>query len=189
MSDAVSIGSNTGSAYKIPLLPRPPRTAQEIEELRQRRMSSDSNASISRSIKSRDDESSSDSDAASSKKPMSYRKRDEAVTTGYAVGNDESNKTTTERRQSTESDYLLELPDEDDSAPLPEFNEKTELKQYSDGSYSVVALVRQPFRAPHELYKNALQKMTEVRTWTECLVKLVDVPAKPDPKETDPEKK
>jgi hypothetical protein len=78
------------------------------------------------------------------------------------------------RKASVESEYLLELPDEDDSAPLAEFNDKSELKQYSDGSYSCTALVRQPFRTPQLLYKNALQKMTEVRSWTECLVRLVD---------------
>jgi len=35
-------------------------------------------------------------------------------------------------------------------------------------------LVRQPFRSPNLIVKNAFQKMTEVRSWTECLVKLVD---------------
>ena len=37
-----------------------------------------------------------------------------------------------------------------------------------------MVLVRQPFRSPNLIVKNAFQKMTEVRSWTECLVKLVD---------------
>ena len=37
-----------------------------------------------------------------------------------------------------------------------------------------MVLVRQPFPDAKLMYKNVLAKMTEVRTWTECLVKLVD---------------
>jgi hypothetical protein len=56
-SDAGSIVSSSSNLNRIvPLLPRPPRTAAEIEELRLRRLSSDT-ASITRSVK--DDESSS----------------------------------------------------------------------------------------------------------------------------------
>ena len=73
-----------------------------------------------------------------------------------------------------QSEYNLELPDEDDLQPLDDFNEKSLLTKYPDGFYGCIVLVRQPFRDPKLLYKNALQKMTEVRTWTECLVKLVD---------------
>jgi hypothetical protein len=79
-----------------------------------------------------------------------------------------------ERKQSVESEYNLELPDDDDLQPLTDFNEKSLLTKYTDDTYGCVVLVRQPFRSPNLLYKNALQKMTEVRTWTECLVKLVD---------------
>ena len=66
------------------------------------------------------------------------------------------------------------MPDDDDLQPLTDFNEKSLLTKYSDNTYGCVVLVRQPFRSASLLYKNALQKMTEVRTWTECLVKLVD---------------
>ena len=66
------------------------------------------------------------------------------------------------------------MPDDDDLQPLTDFNEKSLLTKYADNTYGCVVLVRQPFRSAHLLYKNALQKMTEVRTWTECLVKLVD---------------
>ncbi len=45
---------------------------------------------------------------------------------------------------------------------------------YADGFYGCMVLVRQPFRSPNLIVKNAFQKMTEVRSWTECLVKLVD---------------
>ena len=68
----------------------------------------------------------------------------------------------------------MELPDEDDQAPLSDFNEKCQLTRYSDGSYGCVLLVRQPFRNTSMLAKNALQKITDVRTWTEYLVRLVD---------------
>lgn len=47
-------------------------------------------------------------------------------------------------------------------------------KRYSDGSYGCMVLVRQPFPNAQLMYKNVLAKMTEVRTWTECLVKLID---------------
>ncbi len=50
------------------------------------------------------------------------------------------------------------------------------MKRYADGTYGCIVLVRQPFRSANLLVKNALQKFTEVRTWTECLVKLVDMP-------------
>ncbi len=66
------------------------------------------------------------------------------------------------------------MPDDDDLQPLTDFNEKSLLTKYADNTYGCVVLVRQPFRSANLLYKNALQKMTEVRTWTECLVKLVD---------------
>ena len=46
----------------VPLLPRPPRSAQEIEEFRQRRYSSENGGSTTRSIKNGDDEESSDDD-------------------------------------------------------------------------------------------------------------------------------
>jgi hypothetical protein len=176
-SDAVSMASGMGSAgvYKIPLLPRPPRTANEIEELRQRRLSSDT-ASITRSIKNDDDESSSGDDETNRQPRRSVVTKQKSSNNNnegnsYAVGDE---ILVGSRKGSVESEYLLELPDEDDLAPLPEFNDKSELRQYSDGSYSVTALVRQPFRSPQLLYKNALQKMTEVRSWLECLVRLVD---------------
>lgn len=69
------------------------------------------------------------------------------------------------------------MPDEDDSAPLVDFNEKCELTRYADGSYGCMLLVRQPFPDAKLMYKNVLAKMTEVRTWTECLVKLIDAGA------------
>lgn len=78
------------------------------------------------------------------------------------------------RKESVQSEYNLELPDEDDLAPLGDFNEKCQLTQYPDGSYGCMLLVRQPFPNANLMYKNVLAKMTEVRTWTECLVKLID---------------
>lgn len=147
-------GDNVKSAF-VPLLPRPPRNAQEIEEFRQRRRSSDS-ASITRSIKEDDDESDSDTEVKVAQKTST------------------ETQAHSERKDSaTGSEYNLELPDEDDQAPLADFNDKCELHAYSDGTYGCIVLVRQPFRNPNVLYKNALQKFTEVRTWTEYLVRLV----------------
>ena len=169
----------TGSVYKIPLLPRPPKTAGEIEELRQRRMSSDSGTSVTRSLGSlKADESSSEDDAPKMRRGNRADASESAA--GYGVDQYTTQKgaadgeSASRKASLAESEYLLELPDEDDQAPLSDFNDKSVLKQYSDGSYSCVTLVRQPFRTPQLLYKNALQKMTEVRTWTECLVRLVD---------------
>lgn len=140
----------------VPLLPRPPRTAQEVEELRQRRRSSDT-GSLTQSVKA-DDESSSGDEEFEKSKANVHRK-----------------ESSTKNEEDNVSEYNLELPDEDDSAPLDDFNEKYELKRYSDDTYGVVVLVRQPFRNASILYKNALQKFTEVRTWTEYLVRLVTV--------------
>lgn len=147
----------------FPLLPRPPKNAQEVEELRQRRRSSDT-ASITQSLKA-DDESSDDEQFEKSKAAL----RREA---GGDTGGDETKKN---GEAEPDDEYLLELPDEDDSAPLADFNDKCELKRYSDDTYGVLVLVRQPFRNASVLYKNALQKFTEVRTWTEYLVRLVTV--------------
>ncbi|RNA31877.1 hypothetical protein BpHYR1_020539 [Brachionus plicatilis] len=130
----------------VPLLPKPPKSAEEIEELRLRRQSSET-GSIIRSIK----ESSSSDD----ENPIVIKQNEE-------------------RKESVKSEFNLELPDDDDSLPLADFNEKCELSNYSDGSYGCIVLVRQPFRNANIMYKNALQKVTEVRTWTECLVKLID---------------
>lgn len=130
----------------VPLLPKPPKSAEEIEELRIRRQSSET-GSITRSIK----ESSSSDDES----PIVINHKEE-------------------RKESVMSEFNLELPDDDDSLPLADFNEKCELTKYSDESYGCIVLVRQPFRNANIMYKNALQKVTEVRTWTECLVKLVD---------------
>jgi hypothetical protein len=52
------------------------------------------------------------------------------------------------------------------------------VKKYSDGSHGCFLLVRQPFRQSNMLYKNVLQKLTEVRTWTEYLVRLVHTQGK-----------
>jgi hypothetical protein len=141
----------------VPLLPRPPSTQKEIEELRQRRMSGGSETgSTRRSLK--DDESSDEEIAKSSigKQQQPH------------VGEN------AQRKDSVQSEFNLELPDADDSLPLVDFHEKCELDNYPDGSYGCMLLVRQPFRNPTLMYKNALQKITEVRTWTECLVRLVD---------------
>ena len=130
----------------VPLLPKPPKSVEEIEELRIRRQSSDT-GSITRSIK----ESSSSDDES----PIVINQKEE-------------------RKESVKSEFNLELPDDDDSLPLSDFNEKCELSKYSDQNYGCIVLVRQPFRNANIMYKNAIQKVTEVRTWTECLVKLVD---------------
>ena len=78
------------------------------------------------------------------------------------------------RNASYESSYDLELPDEDDHAVLTDFNEKCNLTKYSDGSFGCVLLVRQPFRNTSVLAKTAFQKITDVRTWTEFLVRFID---------------
>jgi hypothetical protein len=170
LDDNSSVYSMSSSTFnKVPLLPKPPQTAKEIEEFRQRRLSSSSNASITRSLKDGDSSSSEEDNAGLKCKKLATEKQNTTET----VEKDEKNDSSS-RKDSVQSEFLLELPDEDDSQPLPDFNDKCDLKQYSDGSYSCIVLVRQPFRTPNMLYKNALQKMTEVRTWTECLVKLVD---------------
>lgn len=133
-----------------------------MEELRQRRRSSDT-ASITQSVKADDESSSDDEDAKFEKSKAAL----EASRKKSEVDGEE--------KKPDEDEFLLELPDEDDLAPLSDFNDKCELKRYSDDTYGVVVLVRQPFRNPSILYKNALQKFTEVRTWTEYLVRLVTV--------------
>ena len=107
-----------------------------------------------------------------------FYKKASATTNEAHTPNDATSPTNppNERKDSVQSEYNLELPDEDDLQPLTDFNEKTHLTKYPDGTYGCMVLVRQPFRNPNLLYKNALQKMTEVRTWTECLVKLVSNP-------------
>jgi hypothetical protein len=151
-------GADTGSAKPsfVPLLPKPPKSQQEMEEFRQRRRSSES-GSITRSIK--DDEESSDDDA--------LKFKPSAAQSPTQPGQ-------TDRKESVQSEYNLELPDEDDLKTLTDFHDKCSLTRFSDGTYGCTVLVRQPFRNVNILYKNALQKITEVRTWTECLVKLVD---------------
>ena len=144
----------------IPLLPKPPKSAQELEAFKQRRFSSGAE-SITKSLK---EGTRSDSDDEVSDQVKQ-------VASQVLVS---KNRRASERKESVQSEYNLELPDEDDLAPLDDFNEKCELNKYPDGSYGCILLVRQPFRNPNLMYKNALQKMTEVRTWTECLVKLVD---------------
>ena len=161
IGEQTSPQSNTNTF--VPLLSRPPQSADEIEQFRQRRLSSDT-ASITRSIK--DDSESSDDDINRKTIQVETAKKDENN------NQQEENK----RKDSVQSEYNLELPDEDDSLPLPDFNDKFEVKQYADGTYGCIVLVRQPFRSANIMYKNALQKFTEVRTWTECLVKLVDSP-------------
>lgn len=151
--DAIDSASSTRF---IPLLPRPPETAREIEEFRRRRTSSGAESITTRSI--RENQSS-----------------DEEQTTNV-VTETKTEKTSTARKESVQSEFNLELPDADDSQPLSDFNDKCELTLYPDGFYGCMVLVRQPFRNANLMYKNAFQKLSEVRTWTECLVKLVDSP-------------
>lgn len=154
----------------MPLLPRPPKNAQEVEELRQRRRSSDTQ-SVTHSLKA-DDESSDDDDDKFAKSKAALSGNSAADTAAAAArGRRDDGHMVDENGD----EYFLELPDEDDSAPLADFNDKCELKRYSDDTYGVLVLVRQPFRNAAVLYKNALQKFTEVRTWTEYLVRLVRV--------------
>ncbi len=147
----IKIGEQTLSQSNnntfVPLLSRPPQSADEIEQFRQRRLSSDT-ASITRSIK--DDSESSDDGI--------NRKTIQVETVKKDINNQEENI----RKDSIQSEYNLELPDEDDSLPLPDFNDKFEVKQYADGTYGCIVLVRQPFRSANIMYKNALQKFTEV---------------------------
>ena len=185
-SSVPSGGATSGSAsVGVPLLPRPPKTLQEIEELRQRRSSNASagggeTVSISRygsACRLDADESSGDDDSdqfatKSKKTPTTTQVQKEGE--GDAGGVVET-ASTAGRKASIESQFDLELPDADDSAPLDDFNDKCELRRYADGYYGCIVLVRQPFRTTSSLvYKSALQKFTEVRAWTECLVKLVD---------------
>lgn len=101
------------------MLPRPPKSAEEVEEFRRRRLSSGAE-SITRSMTGRESNcESSDEDQTTIKKQQQQQKQQETKT--Y------SNTRKTSRKESTattQSEFDLELPDADDSLPLADFNEK-----------------------------------------------------------------
>lgn len=107
-----SIPGVGGETKQIPLLPKPPKTVQEIDELRQRRMSSGAESMS----KYGSNVSDSDEDL------MKIERSDEVKPVKV-----ELKKTLSSRKDSVMSEFNLELPDEDDFAPLEDFNEKCQL--------------------------------------------------------------
>lgn len=111
----------------VPLLPKPPKNAEEIEELRQRRISESGGESYSRSVFGSAANSDSDEDLMKVE-----RTPDTTKPTAVSVsseGGKAGRRMSRNSRQSVYSEYNLEMPDEDDNAPLSDFNDKCELKR------------------------------------------------------------
>jgi hypothetical protein len=154
--------SANNNGFQIPLLPKPPKTLEDIENLKlERRKSLDlMNVSRKGSFSSDDD--------MPVGKPVSLahtmldnsktiRDRSEAV----------------DDNESRRSSFNIELPDEDDSAPLAEFYDMSEnRKEIADGW---ILMIRYPLRDKNNfITRKTIQKLTEIRAWTETVIKIAD---------------
>ena len=132
------------------LLSKPPKTSEEIQSLQLRRKSQESLTLTSKL------------DSQSSEEENKLDQTTSAVSASAERG----------RKQSDVSEISIEMPDEDDNKPLEEFLSKELcLKEKEEGW---ILMIRYPLRNPQLIYKNALQKITEIRAWTETVVKITD---------------
>ena len=138
---------NTG----FQLLSKPPKTSEEIQNLQLLRRKSQESLTLTSKLE--------------------IQSSDEEV---KAENNIEVTPVVADRKrkQSEVSEISIEMPDEDDNRPLEEFLSKDLcLKEKEEGW---ILMIRYPLRKPQLIYKNALQKITEIRAWTETVVKIVD---------------
>lgn len=137
------------------LLSKPPKTAEEIQNLQLSRRQSQESLNQKLRIENAD----------SSEDEIKIKPQNENDTKQATV-------IKSSRKASVLSEISVEMPDEDDKQPLTEFlDQNLGIKELEEGW---ILMIRYPLRNPQMMYKNALQKITEIRAWTETIVKIVE---------------